>query len=405
MKGIDYLRRKLKNKKTRVNVRYKFYEMKNKARDFGISTPPAMRNYKSSLGWCGKSVDSIADRLQFREFRNDDFGINELFKLNNPDILFDSAVLGALISSCDFIYIRKDENDKVKFHVLDGSHATGVMDTTTGLLKEGYAVLEEDDSGNPIVEAYFEPFKTTIYRKGSEPEVFNHSVGYPLLVPIIYKPDAKRPFGHSRISRAQMDLVDSALRTIKRSEISAEFFSVPQKYVNGLSNDVEFEKWSAAMSAVLTIYEDENGNKPEIGQFEQQSMEPHNAQLRNFAGLFAGETGLTLDDMGFMTGNPASEEAIKASHEQLRLTAKKASKSFGTGFLNAGYLGVCLRDDKNYLREEFCNVEPVWEPLFEPDAAALSQIGDGLMKLNQAFPGYITTDTVRDLTGIKSEAE
>lgn len=402
MKGINYLRDKLKTKKTRVNERYKFYEMKNRARDLGISTPPALQNLKSSLGWCAKSVDSIADRLQFREFRNDDFGINEIFLLNNPDIIFDSAILGALISSCDFIYIRQGEDGQPKLHVIDGSHATGIIDPVTGLLKEGYAVLETDEYDHPITEAYFIPYETQIYRRGEQNvEVFRHSVAYPLLVPIIYRPDAKRPFGHSRISRASMDLVSSALRTIKRSEIAAEFYSVPQKYINGLADDVEFDKWSAAMSAILTVYSDEEGNKPEIGQFEQQSMEPHTSQLKMFASMFAGENGLTLDDMGFQTGNPASAEAIKASHDQLRLTARKAQKTFGSGFLNTGYLATCLRDNKDYNRNEFCRVQPVWEPLFEPDSAMLASIGDGIIKLNQAVPGYVTNDTVRDLTGIK----
>lgn len=59
-------------------------------------------------------------------------------------------------------------------------------------------------------------------------ETFNSR--YCALVPIIYKPDAKRPFGHSRISRACMDYVKSAMRTLKRAEISSEFYSFPQKY-------------------------------------------------------------------------------------------------------------------------------------------------------------------------------
>jgi Protein of unknown function (DUF1483). len=57
-----------------------------------------------------------------------------------------------------------------------------------------------------------------------------------------------------------------------------------------------------------------------------------------FASLFAGETGLTLDDLGFVTSNPSSEGAIRAAHENLRLTARKAQRTFGTGFLNAAYL-------------------------------------------------------------------
>ena len=128
-----------------------------------------------------------------------------------------------------------------------------------------------------------------------------------MLVPVIYRPDAVRPFGHSRISRANMSIVNSALRTIKRSEISAEFYSFPQKYVTGLSNDAEaMDKWKATMSSLITFTKDEEGDSPSLGQFTQQSMTPHTDQLRMFAALFAGETGLTLDDLGFATENPSS---------------------------------------------------------------------------------------------------
>ena len=103
-KGIEYLRHKLEQKRRRVNTRYRFYEMKNYTRDLGISTPPGLRGWRSVLGWCGKAVDSLADRLVFREFVDDTFDFNGIYNMNNRDILFDSAINGALISSCDFIF-------------------------------------------------------------------------------------------------------------------------------------------------------------------------------------------------------------------------------------------------------------------------------------------------------------
>jgi len=131
-----------------------------------------------------------------------------------------------------------------------------------------------------------------------------------------------------------MDLVGSAVRTIKRSEISAEFYSFPQKWVTGLSeNAEEIDKWKASISYMLKFEADEDGNHPVLGQFAQQSMSPHLEQLKMFASAFGGETGLTLDDLGFPQENPSSSEAIKAAHENLRLTARKAQRTFGTGFL------------------------------------------------------------------------
>ena len=394
-KNISAFNRFIKNKGL------KFYEMKNIARDMGIATPPSLQWLQAVLGWNAKAVDSIADRLEFRGFRDDNFDMTGIFRMNNPDILYDSATLSALISSCCFIYISKGEDDFPRLQVIDGANATGIINPITNLLTEGYAVLERDDYGKATVEAYFVEGWTVIYRNGIPDQLFEENVPAPLLVPIIFRPDAKRAFGHSRISRACMSITESAMRTLKRSEITAEFYSFPQKYVVGLDPDAEqMDKWKATVSSLLQFDKDEDGDSPTLGQFQQQSMAPHLDQLKMFAALFAGETGLTLDDLGFATENPASQEAIKASHENLRLTARKAQRAFGSGFLNAGYLAACLRDDYQYYRNQVYMTMPIWEPVFEPDAAMLSNIGDGAIKINQAVPGYFNADNLRDLTGI-----
>lgn len=398
--GMEKLKTKLVQKSGRVLVRYRHYDMKHTARDLRISSPPELQPWMSSLGWCATAVDSLADRLVFREFADDNFGLNEIFAMNNPDVLHRSAILGALISSCDFIYISFDANGYPTMQVIDGMNATGTIDPITGMLQEGYAVLDRDDNGNPIKEAYFLPYRTE-YHEARKVTVIEHKAPYPLLVPIVYRPDAKRPFGHSRISRACMDIVDSAVRTIKRSEIAAEFYSFPQKYAIGTSQDSEpLDTWAAAMSMMLEITKDDDGDKPVLGQFTQQSMSPHVEQLRMFASLFAGETGLTLEDLGFSSGNPASSEAIKASHENLRLKARAAQRTFGSGFLNAGYLAACIRDKQTYNRNQLYLTTPKWEPIFEPDSSAMSGIGDAALKLQQAFPDYFTEDKLRDLMGV-----
>lgn len=100
--------------------------------------------YRSTLGWCAKAVDALANRLVFREFENDNFDLNGIYNMNNPDMLFDSAILSALISSCCFICISPDEDGFPGLQVIDGGDATGIIDPIMGLLEEGYAILERD---------------------------------------------------------------------------------------------------------------------------------------------------------------------------------------------------------------------------------------------------------------------
>ena len=167
--GIDYLRNKLSTHKIRVDMRYEQYDMKKKESIFGITIPPEIRKrYRSVLGWCAKGVDSLADRLVFREFEHDDFEVNEIFEANNPDVFFDSLVLSSLIASCSFVYISKGEGDIPRLQIIEASNATGVIDPITGLLNEGYAVLERDKDGNPAIEAYFLPGTTYYYYADKE---------------------------------------------------------------------------------------------------------------------------------------------------------------------------------------------------------------------------------------------
>jgi hypothetical protein len=273
-------------------------------------------------------------------------------------------------------------------------------------LKEGYAVLDCDEFGTPTLEAYFLPGETWYIEKGKPDRCVKNNAPYPLLVPVIYRPDAKRPFGHSKISRACMDYTQSAMRTLLRSEVAAEFYSFPQKYVLGTDPDQDrLEKWRATISSMLEITKDGDGDKPVVGQFNQQSMAPYNEQLRMIAGQFAAATGLTLDDLGFSTDNPASAEAIKASHEHLRLDARKAQAGFSVAFKNAGYLASCLRANKGYPRSILRNTKVRWYPIFEPDASMLSLIGDGVIKLNQGLPNYIKARDLNDMTGLEGEEE
>ena len=402
--GITYLKSKLASKQDRVRTRYNYYEMKDNHNPRNLMVPSNLRNkFTVKLGWCTKAVDSLADRLQFRGFRNDNLDMTTIYQMNNMDILADSAILGALISSCDFIYLSQDEEGYPRMQVIDGYNGTGIMDEITGMLEEGYAVLDRDEDGNIITEAYFGKGFTDFYTKGQEPYRIENIAPYPLLVPIVNRPDAKRPFGHSRISRSLMKYQNNVADTLINMAICSETNAFVQKYIVGLDADTEFDTQRAWMSSFLNVSANENGDKPNLGQFQQASLAPYLNEIETQASLFAGECGLTLDDLGFSKANPSSVDAIKASHENLRLTARKAQRTFGTGFLNAGYLGACLRDEFAYNREVIYQTKPLWEPVFEPDASTIGAFGDAVIKVNQAVPDYFTKDNIRDFIGIDSD--
>jgi hypothetical protein len=392
---------KLNERASRVALRYEYYEMKNAALHLGIAVPDSMRSLVSVLGWCAKAVDGLSDRLILRDFLVDDFGINDIYNQNNPDILFDSAIEEALIGACSFLYIAQDEEGFPKIQVIDGRNATGIIDDTTGLLREGYAVLKRDEQNQVVTDAYFEPHKTTYLEKGKL-TVFSHSSPYPLLVPVLNRPSSKRPFGHSSISRACMNIVQHARETVRLIMVAAQFYSFPQRYAIGTDDDMEFDRWKAAVSTMFNLTKGEDGTIPHVGQFQQQSMEPLFKQLELYAALFSGETGLTVEELGFTKANPSSVDAIKNTREPLFRKAIKAQRNFGTAYINAGICAACLRDKVAYNRSEFFRTKARWMPVFGPNLDGA--LGDAIQKINMVSPGFFDQETLSTLVGIDPAA-
>lgn len=403
--GKDYLKNKLRCRKSRCDLRYKFYEQKNTVIDPNEALPGKLRQVRNVLGWCSKAVDSLADRLSVGEFVNDRLMMGDLYKQNNPDVLFDSAMRSALITSCSFLYVFKGEDELTKIRVIDGRRATGTIDDQTGMMYEGYAVLAANDKGDPLLEAYYTPEKVEYYDHEHDEQPFKvvampNDMQYCSLIPIIYKPDSKRPFGHSRISRAAMSTVRSAIMNLHNSEIAAQFYAYPQKYVLGLSEDFEIDKWQASISSMFMTTRDSKGDVPVVGAFPSASMTPYTDMMRMYAQEFAGETGLTIDDLGFSSDNPSSADAIKAGHDQLRLMGRSAQKTFGSGFINAGYMAACINADKSLTRTEAVETEILWHPMFEADASMIASLGDAVYKINQIVPGYFDETKLKYIIGI-----
>ena len=410
--GKEYLRQKLNTVSASVKLRYDYYENKNNNNQLAIAIPQnLMQAFNSRLGWCAKAVDLLGDRLAINRFKDDNFNMQALYENNNADVLYSSAIKGALISACDFIYIYK-KDEEVRMQVVGGRNATGILDDTTGLLKEGYAVLQRNSKDDTIViDAYFtdEFTESTNYATGEQWAEANPT-GYCLLVPVINQPKSghfsgNKSFGHSRISRDMMNCQDGAEKLLTEIKILAEVNSRPQKWITGLAEGTEIDTLRATFSSLLRFDKDDDGDRPTLGQFSQMQFADHIQMFDTFVSIFSGMSSLTRDDLGFVTENPSSAESKKAALESLRVIAGKCQRDFEVGLKNTGFVAACLRDSKDYTRDLIKDTKIIWKPLVEPDATTLSGIGDGIIKINQAIPNYFTAETIADLLGIESSDE
>ena len=76
------------------------------------------------------------------------------------------------------------------------------------------------------------------------------------------------------------------------------------------------------------------------GQFAQASMEPHAAELRSVATMFAGESSIPVNYLGIVQDNPASADAIRAAESDLISVAESAQNDFAAAWAEVAILAA-----------------------------------------------------------------
>lgn len=414
---LRLMRDQLQAKRARNRVRQNYYDQRVGLKDLGISIPPQLRNIDSVLGWPAKTVDVLADRIRFEKFistqesNTDPFGLNELVEQNDFQEVFAQAASSALINSCAFITVTQGDTEAGEPEVLwlprSAHWATGLWDQRKRSLAAGLSVTrtDTDEFGDVTVRevTVYLPDKTVVLgfpaageRTEATAVVLPNPVGRPLMVALVVGADLRRPFGRSRITRAVMSLTDSAVRTIVRSEVAAEFFSTPQRAILGADPEaLEASKWDAVMSKMLAISRDENGELPQIQQFSQMSMQPHTEQLRQWAALLAAESSIPLDELGFPSDNPSSDSAIQSQRDPLRLAAERCIRGFQSALRQVAVLTVALQHGWE-TAQEVTNVQAHFAPTVHVSDAAAA---DAVLKQVQVMPWLSESGVVLEKLG------
>ena len=398
-------------KRHRNDLRTAYFDGKNLLRDLGISIPPQLKTVETVLGWPMKGVTGLASRCNFDGFvipgdEQDPFDLSGLLADNNIDVELPQAITSSLVHATSFLTVTPGDTSAGEPEVLllarSARWATGLWDRRTRSLRAGLSVTDTDDTGTPIEFEMYQRDKVTTFRKSGgkwTAEIQANRTGRVWMEPLTFRPEIDRPFGHSRISRAVMSITDSAVRTVLRSEVSAEFFNSPQRYVLGAEEGAfagDAAKWKAIIGRLLAISRDEDGELPQVGQFSQQSMQPHMDQLRGWAALFAGETNLPVSSLGIVQDNPASAEAIYAAKEDLVMEAAAANRVYGSALRRAATTAVMLRDGLTEPPEEMRQLQAKWRNPATPSVVSAS---DALVKQAAVMPWLAESDVALEALG------
>lgn len=348
-----------REKLNRNAKRLEYYNMKNTLVDLGIAIPPQLRNTDSVTGWPAKAVDLLAARSRFDGFVLEDGESKELAGVladNSFKQSYKEAVTSELIHSCAFFTVSKGGAGEPSVIVMPHSalHAAALWNHRRRSLHAGLVIIEADPKTN-------QPIELNLYTDEAVLEIsidgftwnakrLNHSQGRPLMVPLRYRPSIDRPMGKSRINRAVMSITDNAVRQMLRTEVSAEFFTAPQRYILG-ADDKAFDKskWAQYITSLAVFGRDENGDAPTYGQLAQMSMQPHMDYLRSLAAQFAGETGIPISSLGVIHDNPSSADAIYAAREDLIIEAEDLNVTNGVALRNIGLFALAIMQNKRVL--------------------------------------------------------
>lgn len=415
--SVNLLLEQLNTKRSRNVLRAAYYDGRNAVNDLGISTPPAFRKIATVLGWPAKSVDVLNRRCRLEGFSTpgvdgDPYGLLDIARSNRLDIEAPQVGVSSLVHSVAWLIATRGRADLGEPEALITTRSafdgTGTWDARRRVLTEFLSVTDVDTAtGEPKAMTLYRPTVNLIMVKGDggrwSLDRRTHKLGRVMVEPLVYQPRLGRPFGSSRISRAVMSITDSALRTVVRSEVSAEFYSAPQRYLLGADESAFVDaagntktQWQAIMGRIWAIDRDEDDQLPQVGQFPQMSQQPHMDQLKAWAQLFAGETSIPISSLGVSTdGNPSSAEALYAAERDLIAEAEGTTDGWSPAWVRTMQNAVEIREGA--VPDGLAGLRAKWRnPVYSSRAAA----ADAAQKLVAVFPWMAQSDAAIRMLGL-----
>lgn len=394
----------------RNRLRMRYYNGKNVLKDFGISIPPKLLDVETVVGWPKKAVDSMAVRCRFDGFTATDSGVqsalNAIDARSRLRVKYRQATESTLIHSCSFATVGLDEKGQARIDFYSAEDAAARWDDAAGRIAYGM-VIHEYDKGMPSLITMYTDEAAVFFELSGDDYTWTYqpySMGRPTMEALVYRPTFNKPFGQSRINRAVMSITDSAVREALRTEISAEFFTSPQKYLLGADKNA-FEnktKWEAYIGNIFAVGRDENGDIPTFGQLSQGSMQPHTDYMRSLAARFSGETNVPISTLGVIHDQPASAEAIYAASEPLIIECEDYNDSARESLRTLALMALAAEQG-----EPVENLEEIYRdftPNFRSPAmpSVVSQT-DAMVKIASVVPGFAGTDVFFEQIGFAED--
>lgn len=405
---------KLKNEK-----KEKYYEGAVTLKDvnIGIALPHEFANIQIGCEWGAKTVDVLASRSMFDGFVSQSGdGIDTLKKImdaNNLITEYMKACRDELKFGCTFATLSADEAEgcKIRFH--SPQTASALWNGERGRIDCGMAIIDtapdEKDASSwtpSRINYYTDTAIWELTRQGMiwTATEYEHLLGRPLMVPMVWNSTNAKPFGRSRIKYPVRALIDGYVRTIANATIALEFDTTPQKYILGLTDEqydaVVSDKFKQYVGAIIAATNNpETGEKPTVGQFAQGSLSPHIEMIRILATQFSAATGLTVTDTGVVNdANPTSSDAILAQSQTLVSLAEQLNSGNGDTLRLIAQMAMAISQNKT-MEELTLEELDVVAHFKNPAMPNVAVTADAAIKISTSRPEFAQTDTYLEMVG------
>ncbi len=417
--------------RSRNRILSDYYNMKSSLKNLGISIPENFLNLNCVVGWCAKavqaqSVRSVFDGYVFNGSENSQ--LNELVRANKMRTLYQRACKSMLIHGLCAITVMGGGYDQpeVKVRVHSANQCAVLWDKDKEHIACGIVLQNVDRNGcaNEYV-AHF-PFAVITFKRYDTINGYGwtytqeyNPMGRPLMEVLVNDPDIDRPLGHSLLTPELLGIVDKAMRDVLRMEVGAEFFTFPQRYILGASEDLfsvppedaildddgnyidsqgnivnpvssEYAKFKAYIGALMAISRDENGELPQVGQFTASGADNFTRVFENDAQRFSGATNVPLAQLGVLSNTYTSSDALGAANDPLILSVETLNRNNGEVLEDIARMMLAIANNKtlDQLDESQRNVQACWK---DPSMPTIAARADAWTKLGSADPSIVGT--------------
>lgn len=395
-----------------------YYDGNIKVREFGLTIDSSTLRNDQVCYWPEKAVTSLADRIRLDGFVFEDGGsddsLAEVVAANNLVTAYQRYQPCKLIQGCMFAAVNAtDRGAQIRFHsadtaaaLPDGNHDSGIIGAGFVIARSGRLPGSPKKRMAPLQVNLYEPGRVTeIVRTDSKSwTAIRHDLdeSQPLMVAFTHNSTGFKPFGQSRITKAVQSLTRDAVRALWRMELSSAFYSIPQRYIIGLSDEMydalASDKTRQYLDSLFIATRDDDG-APTYGQLSGNTPQPFVDEIRALGCQFSGATGVPLSSLGIVTDNPISAEAIAASREDLIMTAERDIAADQASLKRLALLAMAVEGDTTV--DQLTDTQKsVLARFRSPIMTSVGAMADSVMKIGSiAGDWFVQSDVFLEMLG------